>query len=52
MNWFGVTLKVDRVGLVPHSNHAVVVRPFGFTPPFRVAPPEVTEDAVFVVTAA
>jgi hypothetical protein len=43
-----VTLKVARVGLVPHSNQAVVAWPFGFTPPFTVAPPDVTEVAVFV----
>jgi hypothetical protein len=47
-----VTLKVARVGLVPHSNHAVVAAPFGFTPPFNVAPLDVTEVAAFVVTAA
>ena len=39
-----------RVGLVPHSNHAVVAAPFGFTPPFNVAPLAVTEVAAFVVT--
>ncbi|MCP2501015.1 MAG: hypothetical protein NCA08_05560 [Deltaproteobacteria bacterium] len=45
-----MTLKVARVGLVPHSNHAVVDRPFGFTLPFNVPPPDVTEVAAFVVT--
>jgi hypothetical protein len=45
----GVTLKVDRVGSVPHSNQAVVAAPFGFTPPFNVPPPEVTEVAALVV---
>jgi hypothetical protein len=45
----GVTLKVDRVGLVPHSNQAVVACPFGFTPPFNVPPPEVTDVAALVV---
>ena len=44
-----VTLKVARVGLVPHSNHAVVEMPFGFTPPFNVAPSDITEVAAFVV---
>jgi hypothetical protein len=46
----GVTLKVARVGLVPHSNQAVVDAPFGFTPPFNVPPPEVTEVAALVDT--
>ena len=50
MDWLGVTLKVARVGLVPHSNQAVVAAPFGFTPPFNVAPLDVTEVAAFVVT--
>ena len=46
-----VLLKVDRVELVPHSNQAVAAAPFGFTPPFNVAPADVTEVAAFVVTA-
>jgi hypothetical protein len=46
----GVLLKVARVELVPHSNQAVVARPFGFTPPFSVAPLDVTDVAVFVIT--
>jgi hypothetical protein len=45
-----VTLKVTRIGSVPHSNHAVVDRRFGFTLPFNVAPPDVTDVAAFVVT--
>jgi hypothetical protein len=45
-----VTLKVASAGLVPHSNQAVVAAPFGFTPPFIVAPPDVTDVAAFVVT--
>jgi hypothetical protein len=47
-DWLEVTLKVARVGLVPHSNHAVVEMPFGFTPPFNVAPLAVTKVAAFV----
>ena len=43
-------LKVVRDGSVPHSNHAVVDRRFGFTLPFNVTPPDVTEVAAFVVT--
>ncbi len=46
-----MALKVASVGLVPHSNHAVVACPFGFTPPFTVAPLNVMEAAVFVVAA-
>jgi hypothetical protein len=42
-------LKVARVGSVPHSNQTVVEMPFGFTPPFNVPPPEVTEVAALVV---
>ena len=49
MDWLVVLLKVARVGLVPHSNQAVVATPFGFTPPFNLAPPAVTEVAAFVV---
>jgi hypothetical protein len=45
-----VTLNVARVGLVPHSNQAVVDRRFGFTLPFTIAPPAVTAVAAFVVT--
>ena len=45
-----MTLKVARAGSVPHSNHAVVDRRFGFTPPFNMAPPDVTEVAALVVT--
>ena len=45
-----VLLKVVRVALVPHSNQAVVATPFGFTPPFNVAPADVTEVTAFVVT--
>ena len=46
-----VLLKVARVGLVPHSNQAVVAWPFGFTLPFAVAPLELTEVAALVVAA-
>jgi hypothetical protein len=35
---------------VPHSNHAVVARPFGVTFPFRVAPVAPTEVADKVKT--
>ena len=37
MDWLVVLLKVARVGLVPHSNHAVVDTPFGFTSPLSMA---------------
>ena len=50
MDWLGVEVKVARVGLVPHSNHAVVANPFGFVLPFNVAPVVVIEVAAFVVT--
>jgi hypothetical protein len=43
-----VELNVARVGSIPHSNQAVVAWPFGFTPPFTVAPLAVTEVAAFV----
>ena len=36
--------------LVPHSNHAVVAAPFGFTLPFSVDELDVTELAAVVVT--
>ena len=49
-DWLGVEANVASVGLVPHSNHAVVAAPFGFTPPFNVAPLDVTAVATFVVT--
>jgi hypothetical protein len=45
-----VLLKPDKVGLVPHSNQAVVAKPFGFTPPFKTPPAVVTDVAAFVVT--
>jgi hypothetical protein len=41
---------VDSVLDVPHSNHAVVDAPFGFTLPFIVAELVVTELAAVVVT--
>ena len=44
-----VLVYVDSVLLVPHSNHAVVDAPFGFTVPFNVAALEVTELAAVVV---
>jgi hypothetical protein len=43
-------VNVARVGLVPHSNHAFVARPFGFTLPFSTAPLAVTPVAAVVVT--
>ena len=43
--------KVTRSGRVPHSNHASVARPFGFTLPFSVAPVVPTPVTVSVVTA-
>jgi hypothetical protein len=45
-----VLLKLDRVGLVPHSNQAVVANPFGFTPPFKTPPVVDTDVAAFVDT--
>ena len=38
--------------LVPHSNHAVVATPFGFTLPFSVAEDELTPLAVLLSTVA
>jgi hypothetical protein len=48
--WGNVLLKVSRPGLVPHSNHASVARPFGFTSPFSVAAVAPTDVAAMVVT--
>jgi hypothetical protein len=50
----GVLLYVVIEESVPHSNHAVVARPFGVTFPFRVAPAAPTEvaDKVVAVGAA
>jgi hypothetical protein len=45
-----VVSKVARLGLVPHSNHASVARPFGFTLPLSVAPVVPTPVAASVVT--
>ena len=45
-----VAVKVESVLDVPHSNHAVVETPFGFTVPFIVAELVVTELAAVVVT--
>ena len=50
MAWLDVEVKVASVGLVPHSNQALVARPFGFTLPFSVALLAVTEVTAFVVT--
>jgi hypothetical protein len=50
MDCMGVALKVARVELVPHSNQAMVETPFGLTEPFNVAPLDVTDVAVFVIT--
>ena len=44
-----VVLYVDNVLLIPHSNHAVVDAPLGFTVPFSVAPLEDTDVAAVVV---
>ena len=48
--WLDVEVKVASVGLVPHSNQALVARPFGFTLPFNLAPVVVIEVAALVVT--
>ena len=48
--WWDVEVKVASVGLVPHSNQAVVDRPFGFTLPFNLALLAVTALAAFVIT--
>jgi hypothetical protein len=45
-----VAVNVESVLDVPHSNHAVVDAPFGFTLPFIVAELVVTELAAVVVT--
>jgi hypothetical protein len=45
-----VLVNVVSVLLVPHSNHAFVDAPFGFTVPFSVAPVVVTALAAVVVT--
>ena len=45
-----VVVNVLKVLLVPHSNHADVDAPFGFTLPFKFAEPDVTEAATVVVT--
>jgi hypothetical protein len=45
-----VLVNVASVLLVPHSNHAFVDAPFGFTLPFSVPALEVTELAAVVVT--
>ena len=45
-----VEVKVDSVFDVPHSNHAVVNAPFGFTLPLSVAELDVTELAALVAT--
>jgi hypothetical protein len=46
----GVVLNAAKLGLVPHSNQAVVSEPFGFTLPFPPPPSAVTDVAAFVVT--
>ena len=45
-----VLVYVESVLFVPHSNHAVVALPLGFTLPFNVALPDVTDPAAVVVT--
>jgi hypothetical protein len=42
--------KVARVGLVPHSNQALVASPFGFTVPFKVEEVAAIADAADVAT--
>ena len=42
--------KLERVLLVPHSNHAVVDEPFGFSVAFSVAALVVIDVAAVVVT--
>jgi hypothetical protein len=42
---------VASAASAPHSNHAVVARPFGVTFPFSVALVAATEDAARVETA-
>jgi len=37
MDWSTVFVNGDKAGSVPYSNQAVVVSPFGFTDPLRVA---------------
>jgi len=51
IDWDVVVLYDDKLLLVPHSNHAVVVTPFGFTEPFSVVVVANTADAVEVVAA-
>jgi hypothetical protein len=46
--WDGVALPYEVV--VPYSNDAVVLPPFGFTVPFRVAPVRLMPLATPVVT--
>jgi hypothetical protein len=45
-----VEVKLESVLEVPHSNHAIVGDPFGFTDPFVTAELVVTELAPIVVT--
>jgi hypothetical protein len=49
-DWAVVAVNVVSVLEVPHSNHAVVAAPFGFTVPFIVAELAVTEPADVVAT--
>jgi hypothetical protein len=43
-------LNVANAGSVPHSNQALVVNPFGFAMPLRVALSVVIDEAAAVVT--
>ena len=38
-----MVLKVESEAEVPHSNQALVAKPFGFVEPFKAAPLAVTE---------
>ena len=49
MDFFAVVAGDCNVELVPHSNHAVVSVPFGFTEPLSVAAETVMDDAPAVV---
>ena len=50
IDWDVVVLNDDKLLLVPHSNHAVVAPPLGFTLPFNVAADELTLVAVLTTT--
>jgi hypothetical protein len=50
MDCEAVLVYVDNMPLVPHSNQAVAVEPFGLTLPLRVAEVEPMFDPALVVT--